>query len=124
MYHALPLLICCIRSPLTDLYIPWGTARFIPTHLQYPPLSSFFLSSSSISTGVMAESIYSDHCSRLGMLIITVLMISTYLLKEPIVLLCSWFILFTMAIVIWSSALITDVSDRGLDFFLFIPSLA
>ena len=44
----------------------------------------FILSSRSISIGVMAESISSDHCYGLRVLSITVLMISTFSLRDSI----------------------------------------
>ena len=56
----------------------------------------------------MEESIYSDHFSSIGMLIIPIITISTYFLGK----------------VVSRSALMTAVFDRYLYFVLSIPSLS
>ena len=72
----------------------------------------------------MAKSIYSDHCSRLDILSIPVLIISSWLLKDYIGLLLSCLIFFAMAMVVWISALMTDVYNRALEFIFSMPSLS
>ena len=84
----------------------------------------FTLLSRSIRTRVMVESTYSDHFYRLGALIIPVLMLSTYFLRDSTGLPWSCSIFFTVAMVVWISALMVAVSDRALDFILFVPSLS
>ena len=82
------------------------------------------LLSRSNMTGVMAESIFYYHCSRLGVLNINFLILSTCFLNDPTDLIWSWLIFFTVAMVVWSSAFMADFSDRALDFILYISYLA
>ena len=80
---------------------------FLTTNIHHPNLKSFILSYSSRRTGVMEEYISSYHYYRLGILRITVLMISTYFLRDYIGLLWKWSIFFTILMVVWSSAFMT-----------------
>ena len=115
--HHQELYFMCRTLPLL-LYI------VIPTHVQNPSLRYLILFYRSIRTRIIEESIFSHHCSRLGVLSITVLMISIYLLRECIDLLWYWLMFFTISMVVWRSALMKDVYDRALYFILSMPSLA
>ena len=99
---------------------PW----FLPTHIHNPTLRCFIILYSSSSTGVISEYISSDHCYRICVLIIPVLMLSNYFLRGSIYLLWYWLLFFTIAIVVLISALMKAVYDRSLYFILSIPYLA
>ena len=73
-------------------------------------------------TGVLAESISSDHCSRLDVLRIPIQIISNSFIRESTGFFLSWSILITMAVLFWNSDSITDISERDLYFILFMPS--
>ena len=84
--HHQNYILCVVHCPywfnvLDPHYLP-STALgvrtgFLPTHVQNNPLRSVIVLSRSIRTGVIAESTSSDHCSRLGVLGIPALMLST-----------------------------------------------
>ena len=71
----------------------------------------FILLSRSSRTGVMVKSISSDHCYIIGVFIIPVQIISTYLLRESIKIIWYWLIFFTMDMVVWRSSFLTAVDD-------------
>ena len=87
-------------------------------------LRGFIWSPKSHNTGVIAESISSDHCSRRGASIILIFKILTSLLRYLMGRLCPWSIFLTKTIVDWSSALIVADYVKILDFTLSISSFA